>query len=194
MPATEIRQLGMVGLGRMGANLVRRLMRDGHHCVVYNRTRGPIEQLAKEGATPTWSVDEFVSSLTKPRSAWVMVPAGDVTGQVIEELASRMEPGDIIIDGGNSYYRDDIQRSKKLAERGIRLVHEAEHPLGSSARALRRFEVEPRLCAAEQITQGVDRPSHKVSKRIGSFLQEKITGIKIRRQSQHSDIQVASQK
>jgi len=122
MPATEIRQLGMVGLGRMGANLVRRLMRDGHHCVVYNRTRRPIEQLAKEGATPTWSVDEFVSTLTKPRSAWVMVPAGDVTGQVIEELASRMEPGDIIIDGGNSYYRDDIQRSKKLAERGIRLV------------------------------------------------------------------------
>jgi 6-phosphogluconate dehydrogenase len=122
MPATEIRQLGMVGLGRMGANLVRRLMRDGHQCVVYNRTRAPIEQLASEGATPAWSVDEFVSTLTKPRSAWVMVPAGDITGQVIEELAKRMEPGDIIIDGGNSYYRDDIERSKRLAERGIRLV------------------------------------------------------------------------
>jgi 6-phosphogluconate dehydrogenase len=122
MPATEIRQLGMVGLGRMGANLVRRLMRDGHQCVVYNRTRGPIEQLASEGATPTWSVDEFVSALTKPRSAWVMVPAGDTTGHVINELADRMEPGDIIIDGGNSYYHDDIERSKRLSKRGIRLV------------------------------------------------------------------------
>jgi 6-phosphogluconate dehydrogenase len=122
MAATETRQLGMVGLGRMGANLVRRLMRDGHQCVVYNRTREPIQQLAKEGATPTWSVDEFVSALTKPRSAWVMVPAGDTTGQVINELADRMEPGDIIIDGGNSYYRDDIERSKRLAKRGIRLV------------------------------------------------------------------------
>jgi 6-phosphogluconate dehydrogenase len=122
MPATEIRQLGMVGLGRMGANLVRRLMRDGHQCVVYNRTREPIQQLASEGATPTWSVDEFVSALTKPRSAWVMVPAGEITGQVIDELARRMEPGDIIIDGGNSYYRDDIKRSKRLAERGVRLV------------------------------------------------------------------------
>jgi len=122
MPATEIRQLGMVGLGRMGANLVRRLMRDGHQCVVYNRTRRPIEQLASEGATPTWSVDEFVSALTKPRSAWVMVPAGDTTGHVINELADRMEPGDIIIDGGNSYYHDDIERSKRLSKRGIRLV------------------------------------------------------------------------
>jgi 6-phosphogluconate dehydrogenase len=122
MPATEIRQLGMVGLGRMGANLVRRLMRDGHECVVYNRAPGPIEQLASEGAIGTHSLDEFVAALKKPRSAWVMVPAGDVTGQVIDDLASRMEPGDIIIDGGNSYYRDDIERSKRLAERGIRLV------------------------------------------------------------------------
>ena len=122
MPATEVRQLGMVGLGRMGANLVRRLMRDGHECVVYNRAPAPIEQLASEGAIGTHSLDEFVAALKKPRSAWVMVPAGDVTGQVIDELASRMEPGDIIIDGGNSYYRDDIERSKRLAERGIRLV------------------------------------------------------------------------
>ena len=122
MPATETRQLGMVGLGRMGANLVRRLMRDGHECVVYDRSPGPIQQLASEGATGTSTLDEFVAALTKPRSAWVMVPAGDITGNTINALAERMEPGDIIIDGGNSYYRDDIERGAKLAERGIRLV------------------------------------------------------------------------
>jgi 6-phosphogluconate dehydrogenase len=112
----------MVGLGRMGANLVRRLMRDGHECVVYDRSPGPIQQLASEGATGTSTLDEFVAALTKPRSAWVMVPAGDITGNTINALAERMEPGDIIIDGGNSYYRDDIERGAKLAERGIRLV------------------------------------------------------------------------
>jgi 6-phosphogluconate dehydrogenase len=122
MPATETRQLGMVGLGRMGANLVRRLMRDGHECVVYDRSPGPIQQLASEGATGTSTLDDFVAALTKPRSAWVMVPAGDITGNTINALAERMEPGDIIIDGGNSYYRDDIERGAKLAERGIRLV------------------------------------------------------------------------
>ncbi len=118
----QTRQLGMVGLGRMGANLVRRLMRDGHQCVVYDRSPGPVQQLSGEGATGTSSLDEFVAALTKPRAAWVMVPAGEITGQTIDSLAERMEPGDIIIDGGNSYYRDDIDRSKRLAERGIRLV------------------------------------------------------------------------
>jgi 6-phosphogluconate dehydrogenase len=122
MPATETRQLGMVGLGRMGANLVRRLMRDGHPCVVYDRSPGPVQQLASEGATGTSSLDEFVSKLTKPRAAWVMVPAGEITGNTINELAARMEPGDIIIDGGNSYYRDDIARAKHLAEQSIHLV------------------------------------------------------------------------
>ncbi len=122
MAATETRQLGMVGLGRMGANLVRRLMRDGHQCVVYDRSPGPVQQLAGEGATGTSSLDEFVSALTKPRAAWVMVPAGEITQQLIDQLAARMEPGDIIIDGGNSYYRDDIARAAKLAERGIRLI------------------------------------------------------------------------
>ncbi len=122
MAATETRQLGMVGLGRMGANLVRRLMRDGHQCVVYDRSPGPVQQLASEGATGTSSLDEFVSALTKPRAAWVMVPAGEITQQLIDQLAARMEPGDIIIDGGNSYYRDDIARAAKLAERGIRLI------------------------------------------------------------------------
>src|SRR5580693_2701926 len=123
MPATEIRQLGMVGLGRMGANIVRRLMRDGHQGVVYDRSPGPIQQLASEGATGTPSLEEVVEQLTKPRSAWVMVPAGEITANTINELAKRMEPGDIIIDGGNSYYRDDIERSKRLAdEHGVRLV------------------------------------------------------------------------
>ncbi len=122
MPATVTRQLGMVGLGRMGANLVRRLMRDGHPCVVYDRSPGPVQQLAGEGATGTSSLDEFVSKLSKPRAAWVMVPAGEITGSTISELAARMEPGDIIIDGGNSYYRDDIARAAKLREKGIHLV------------------------------------------------------------------------
>jgi len=122
MAATETMQLGMVGLGRMGANLVRRLMRDGHQCVVYDRSPGPTQQLASEGATGTPSLDEFVAALTKPRAAWAMVPAGEITGNTIDQLARRMEPGDIIIDGGNSYYRDDIHRAARLRERGIHLV------------------------------------------------------------------------
>ena len=122
MPATVTRQLGMVGLGRMGANLVRRLMRDGHPCVVYDRSPGPVQTLSGEGATGTSSLDEFVSKLEKPRAAWVMVPAGEITANTIKELAARMEPGDIIIDGGNSYYRDDIARAASLREKGINLV------------------------------------------------------------------------
>jgi 6-phosphogluconate dehydrogenase len=122
MPASQTRQLGMVGLGRMGANLVRRLMRDGNPCVVYDRNPGPVQQLAAEGATGTSSLDEFVAALERPRAAWVMVPAGDITGSTISELAKRMEPGDIIIDGGNSYYRDDISRGAQLAKQGIHLV------------------------------------------------------------------------
>jgi 6-phosphogluconate dehydrogenase len=122
MAATQTRQLGMVGLGRMGANIVRRLMRDGHPCVVYDRSADTTAKLAGEGATGASSLDEFVGGLTKPRAAWVMVPAGDITQQIIDQLADRMEPGDIIIDGGNSYYRDDIARAAKLRERGIHLV------------------------------------------------------------------------
>jgi len=118
----ETRQLGMVGLGRMGANMVRRLMRHGHRCVVYDRNPEHVHHLVSEGAHGTSSLDEFVAALTKPRAAWVMVPAGDITGNTISELAARMERDDIIVDGGNSYYRDDIARSAKLAETGIRLV------------------------------------------------------------------------
>jgi 6-phosphogluconate dehydrogenase len=120
-PAASM-QLGMVGLGRMGANIVRRLMRAGHECVVYDRSPGVVSALAGEGATGATSIADFVSKLRAPKAAWVMVPAGDITGQTIEALAGEMAAGDIIIDGGNSYYRDDIRRAEKLAQRGIRLV------------------------------------------------------------------------
>ena len=114
-------QLGMIGLGRMGANIVRRLMRDGHDCVVYDVGPEAVAQLEGEGATGSESLDDFVAKLERPRAAWVMIPAG-ITGKIVDELADRMEPGDIIIDGGNSYYRDDVDRAKKLAERGIHYV------------------------------------------------------------------------
>jgi 6-phosphogluconate dehydrogenase len=103
-------QLGMIGLGRMGANIVRRLMRGGHTCVVFDRNPDVVQQLAGEGATATNSLDEFIRALIKPRVAWVMVPAGEPTEQTVIALAERMEPGDIIIDGGNSYYKDDVRR------------------------------------------------------------------------------------
>jgi 6-phosphogluconate dehydrogenase len=114
-------QLGMVGLGRMGANLVRRLMRDGHDCVVYDIHPDAVKALEGEGATAAPTVDEFVSKLSKPRAVWVMVPAA-VTGATVMELAKAMEPGDIIIDGGNSYYRDDIERAAELAKMDIHYV------------------------------------------------------------------------
>ena len=115
-------QLGMVGLGRMGANLVRRLMRDGHECVVFDVNPDAVKALEQEGAKGASSMDEFVAMLGKPRAAWVMVPAGDITESSVRELASRMEPDDVIIDGGNSSYRDDIRRAGELRERGIHYV------------------------------------------------------------------------
>jgi 6-phosphogluconate dehydrogenase len=114
-------QLGMVGLGRMGANLVRRLMRDGHDCVVYDVNAQAVATLRAEGAVATGSLDEFVAALTPPRTAWVMVPAA-LTGDTVDALASRMSEGDAIIDGGNSYYRDDIERAEKLAALGLHHV------------------------------------------------------------------------
>ncbi len=114
-------QLGMIGLGRMGANIVRRLLRDGHTCVAYDMTPAAVQALVADGATGATSLDAFVAQLARPRVAWVMVPAG-VTGTTVDELARRMEPGDIIIDGGNSYYRDDIDRARVLQERGIHYV------------------------------------------------------------------------
>jgi 6-phosphogluconate dehydrogenase len=114
-------QLGMIGLGRMGANMVRRLMRAGHECVVYDVGPAAVAALAKEGATGAASLDEFVKKLTRPRAAWMMVPAA-VVDQTLAALADRLEPGDTVIDGGNSYYRDDIRRAKALAARGLHYV------------------------------------------------------------------------
>jgi 6-phosphogluconate dehydrogenase len=114
-------QLGMVGLGRMGANLVRRLMRDGHDCVVYDVNAQAAAALRAEGAVATGSLDEFVAALTPPRTAWVMVPAA-LTGDTVDALASRMSEGDVIIDGGNSYYRDDIERAERLSALGLHHV------------------------------------------------------------------------
>jgi 6-phosphogluconate dehydrogenase len=111
-------QLGMIGLGRMGANLVRRLERAGHQCVVYDRNQPAVEQLAGEGAAGAASLEELVAKLSAPRAVWVMVPAG-VAGQVVDELAGLLEPDDTIIDGGNSYYRDDVQRAEALRARGL---------------------------------------------------------------------------
>ena len=114
-------QLGVIGLGRMGANIVRRLMRDGHACVVYGRRRASVEPLENEGATAAASLEDFIGKLTKPRAVWIMLPAA-VVDDHIEKLVALMEPDDIIIDGGNSYYRDDIRRAGELADKGIRYV------------------------------------------------------------------------
>jgi 6-phosphogluconate dehydrogenase len=114
-------QLGMIGLGRMGANIVRRLERGGHQCVVFDKSTVAMNELAAEGATAAASFDEFVRKLTPPRAAWLMVPAAAVDG-LVAELAGRMQSGDILIDGGNSYYIDDIRRAKALQPRGIAYV------------------------------------------------------------------------
>jgi 6-phosphogluconate dehydrogenase len=112
----------MVGLGRMGGNMVRRLIRGGHQCVVSDLSPQNVSELAKEGATGSASLDDFVSKLSKPRAAWVMVPAGNATEQTVLALGSKFEAGDIIIDGGNSYFKDDIRRSQRLKDRGIHYV------------------------------------------------------------------------
>jgi len=113
--------LGMIGLGRMGANLVRRLTKDGHQCVAYDMNQAAVEAIASNNVEGATSLEQLLSKLPVPRVVWVMVPAA-VTGKVVDELATRMEAGDIIIDGGNSYYRDDIQRAKVLAEKGVRYI------------------------------------------------------------------------
>jgi 6-phosphogluconate dehydrogenase len=114
MTTDQPMQLGMIGLGRMGANLVRRLMRDGHRCVVYDRSADAVKQLEDEGATGASSMADLVAKLEPPRAAWLMLPAA-ITGRVLDELAQLMEPGDTVIDGGNTYYHDDIARAKALA-------------------------------------------------------------------------------
>jgi 6-phosphogluconate dehydrogenase len=115
-------QLGMIGLGRMGANMVRRLMRNGHQLVVFDRTPTTVKLLTGEGATGASDLDDFVAKLQKPRCAWVMVPAGKPTEDMVQELARRFEKGDIIIDGGNSYFKDDARRAQEIEARGIHYV------------------------------------------------------------------------
>jgi len=114
-------QLGMIGLGRMGANLVRRLMRDGHRCVAYDRNPDVIKSLEAEGATAASSLADFVAKLEAPRNIWIMVPAGVVESTLVQ-LRPLLEPDDIVIDGGNSYYRDDITRAADLRRDGIHYV------------------------------------------------------------------------
>ena len=114
-------QLGMIGLGRMGANMVRRLMRGGHQCVVFDRSADALKGLANEGATGVSSLDEFIAKLNKPRAVWLMIPAAVVDSQ-LQELAPRLQKEDTIIDGGNSYYIDDIRRAQELAAKGIYYV------------------------------------------------------------------------
>jgi len=116
-------QIGMIGLGKMGGNMSRRLMKAGHRCVVTSAHAKSRDALAKEGATAAGSLAELVKALTeKPRAVWLMLPAGQVTDETVEQLGGLLEPNDIIIDGGNSFYKDDIRRAKKLAEKGIRYV------------------------------------------------------------------------
>ena len=114
-------QLGMIGLGRMGANMVRRLIRGGHECVVYDVSPKSVEELAKEGAIGTSSLMDFVAKLKKPRAAWLMVPAA-IVDKSLMDLSPRLEKEDIVIDGGNSYYRDDIRRAKELKPKGLHYV------------------------------------------------------------------------
>ena len=114
-------QLGMIGLGRMGASLVRRLANDGHECVVFDVSPAAVKRIEGHGVLGADSLDDFLGKLAKPRAVWLMVPA-EVAGKTVEELAARMDAGDIIIDGGNSYYRDDVRRAKALRERGMHYV------------------------------------------------------------------------
>jgi 6-phosphogluconate dehydrogenase len=114
-------QLGMIGLGRMGANMVRRLMKGGHECVVYDVNPAAADALGKEGATPAHTIDDFLAKLTKPRAVWLMVPAG-VVDKTLANIVPNLEKNDILIDGGNSYYIDDLRRSGELAAKGVRYL------------------------------------------------------------------------
>ena len=145
-------QIGIVGLGRMGANMVRRLMAGGHECVVFDVNPGNVKALEQEGAVGAANLDAFVSKLNKPRAAWVMVPAGAPTEQTVMSLGERMDSGDAIIDGGNSYFKDDVRRSTSLAERGIHYMDAGTSGgvwglergycmmIGGNAEAFRRLE------------------------------------------------------
>ena len=115
-------QLGVIGLGRMGANIARRLMKAGHECVVWDRAAEAANALAKDGATGASDVKDLVAKLTAPRAVWIMLPAGAATEAMVEELAEALSPGDVIIDGGNSFYRDDVRRAKGLKAKSLSYV------------------------------------------------------------------------
>ena len=114
-------QVAMIGLGRMGSNMVRRLLRGGHQCVVFNRSRNAVEELVREHAVGAADLKDVVNKLKTPRAVWLMIPAA-VVDDTIAELADCLDPGDTLIDGGNSYYVDDIRRAKELASKGIHYV------------------------------------------------------------------------
>ena len=115
-------QLGMIGLGRMGGNMVERLMRGGHSCVVHDRNPDSVKRLADKGAVGAADLGDFVKKLAPPRAAWVMVPSGQPTEQTVQELALLMTAGDTVIDGGNSYFKDDVRRAEELCEKGLHYV------------------------------------------------------------------------
>ncbi len=115
-------QLGMVGLGRMGGNIVRRLLRHGHEAVVFDMAPVTVDALVAEGAVGSNSVEELVAQLRPPRAVWTMLPAGPITERMVTRLGELLAPGDIVIDGGNSFYKDDIRRAEALAPKGIRYV------------------------------------------------------------------------
>src|SRR5215813_13110463 len=107
-------QLGMIGLGRMGSNIVRRLARHGHTCVVYDRNTKAMDDLAGDGIAASKGLDDLVAKLAVPRAVWVMLPAGRATEDAVDELAAHLQSGDVVIDGGNTFYKDDIRRAQAL--------------------------------------------------------------------------------
>src|ERR1700757_3780530 len=115
-------QLGMIGLGRMGGNIVRRLMRHGHSTVVYDKDAKAVAGLAADGAQGSATLEEFIAKLERPRTAWVMLPAGRITEATIDTIAGVMQDGDVIIDGGNTFWQDDVRRGKALKARGIHYI------------------------------------------------------------------------
>ena len=115
-------QLGVIGLGRMGGNIVRRLMRGGHACVVWSHTATAVKAMADEGATGAADLDDLVGKLQAPRTVWIMLPAGDATEEAVQRLAELLQPGDTVIDGGNSFYKDDIRRAQALKAKGLHYV------------------------------------------------------------------------
>ncbi len=144
-------QLGMIGLGRMGANMVRRLQKAGHKCVVYDRSPEVVSQLASEGPAGASSIDDLIAKLDKPRAIWLMVPAA-VVDSTIASLVPKLSKDDILIDGGNSYYIDDIRRAKELSAKGIHYVRCGHkwRGLGPGARILRDDRRRERRCAASR--------------------------------------------